>query len=73
MLKKPFLHYVLLLQFVSLVFGKSKSYRKKSQKSQLSSGGIAGIVVGVCLVIAVISFVLWKRKQNHKNIVNNGT
>ena len=71
MLEKQFLHHILLLQFVSLVLGKSESYRKKSKPS---SGGIAGIVIGVCLIIVIFVLLIlrWKRKQNHNrtNIAN---
>jgi hypothetical protein len=71
MLEKQFLHHILLLQLVSFVLGKSESYRKKSKPS---SGGIAGIVIGVCIIIAIFVLLIlrWKRKQNHnrKNIAN---
>jgi len=72
MLNQSFLYRVLsLLQFASLVLGKSKPSRKKSKTS---SGGIAGIVIAVFFVIIiVVLFILWcKRKQNlkHTNIVD---
>lgn len=63
MLKTPLLHHVLLLQFGSLVLGTSKSYRKKSK---ISSGGIAGTVVGVIVVVIFVVWCVIRWKQNKK-------